>query len=52
MHNIRYGCVEATDEEVVEAAKVAHIHDSISNKFKKGYKTKVGEHPIQLRMEC
>ncbi|GAX77428.1 hypothetical protein CEUSTIGMA_g4873.t1 [Chlamydomonas eustigma] len=48
MHNIRYGRVEATDEEVVEAAKVAHIHDSIANKFKKGYRTKVGERGLRL----
>ena len=70
MHNIRYGRIDATDEEVVAAAKVwlnphpvyfigmresphsvlltiplkvAHIHESIANKFKKGYLTKVGK---------
>lgn len=43
MYNIRYGRSSATDSEVMEAAAVAHIHDSIVNKFKKGYDTKVGE---------
>eukprot|EP00955_Chlamydomonas_euryale_P084287 363944-Chlamydomonas_euryale.AAC.1 len=32
LHNIRYGRVNATDEEVVEAAAVAHIHESIETK--------------------
>lgn len=43
LHNIRYGRTSATDAEVQDAARVAHIHDSIATKFKKGYNTKVGE---------
>ena len=30
MENIRYGRIEATDEEVIEAAKKAHAHEFIS----------------------
>lgn len=29
MENIRYGCLDATDEEVIEAAKAAHAHHFI-----------------------
>ena len=29
MENIRYGRLEATDEEVIEAAKLANAHDFI-----------------------
>src|SRR5690606_9449452 len=29
MENIRYGRLDATDEEVIEAAKIAHAHDFI-----------------------
>lgn len=40
--NIRYGRLEATDEEVEEAAKLAGAHDFIV-KFDKGYNEEVGE---------
>lgn len=40
--NIRYGRLEATDEEVVEAAKIAGAHDFIM-KLEKGYEAEVGE---------
>ena len=30
MENIRYGRLDATDEEVIEAAKAAHVHHFIS----------------------
>ncbi len=36
-------CTEATDEEVAQAAAVAHIHSAIVNSFKKGYDTRVGK---------
>jgi ATP-binding cassette subfamily B protein len=47
MENIRYGNRSATDEEVVEAARLAHCHDFIS-KLPQGYETLVGERGIKL----
>jgi ATP-binding cassette subfamily B protein len=38
--NIRYGCPEATDEEVIDAAKVARAHDFITE-LPKGYDSRV-----------
>lgn len=40
--NIRYGRLEASDEEVVEAAKIAGAHDFIVT-LEKGYDQNVGE---------
>jgi len=40
--NIRYGKLDATDEDIIEAAKVVHAHDFIM-KLEKGYDTEVGE---------
>jgi ATP-binding cassette subfamily B protein len=40
--NIRYGRLEATDEEVIEAAKIAGAHDFIVT-LEKGYDQNVGE---------
>lgn len=42
MENIRYGRKNASDEEIIEAAKLAHIHESITN-MPKGYETLCGE---------
>ncbi|MFP3120569.1 ATP-binding cassette domain-containing protein [Rickettsia sp. R2] len=42
LDNIRYGKKEATLEEVIEAAKAAHIHDVIDN-LPDGYDTMCGE---------
>lgn len=47
MDNIRYGKFEATDEEVIEASKLAHA-DEFINKLEKGYDTFVGERGIKL----
>ena len=47
MDNIRYGRLDATDEEVVEAAKKAEIHDAIMA-MPEGYNTYVGERGIML----
>ncbi len=40
--NIRYGKLDATDEEIMEAAKIVSV-DTIINKLEKGYDSHVGE---------
>ncbi|AGU55532.1 SAV1866 family putative multidrug efflux ABC transporter [Staphylococcus aureus] len=45
--NILLGRPTATDEEVVEAAKMANAHDFIMN-FPQGYDTEVGERGVKL----
>jgi len=45
--NIRYGKLDATQAEIVAAAKAAHAHDFIMG-FPDGYDTPVGEHGHQL----
>ena len=45
--NIQYGRLEATKEEVIEAAKAANAHVFIE-KLEKGYDTEVGERGLQL----
>jgi ATP-binding cassette subfamily B protein len=47
MDNIRYGRIEATDAEVIEAAKQAHAHGFIS-KLPQGYDSLVGERGVKL----
>jgi ABC-type multidrug transport system fused ATPase/permease subunit len=47
MDNIRYGRLDATDEEVFEAAKKAHCHEFISE-LPDGYQTFVGERGVKL----
>ncbi len=47
MENIRYGRPEASDEEVMAAAKRAHIHDFIMH-LPDGYASKVGERGVML----
>ncbi|MCX6994358.1 MAG: ABC transporter ATP-binding protein [Chlamydiae bacterium] len=47
MDNIRYGRIEATDEEVISAAKKAHAHEFIE-KLSQGYDSLAGEHGAQL----
>ncbi len=42
LDNIRYGRPEATEEEVVAAAKLAHAHDFIQ-RLPEGYQTVLGE---------
>lgn len=45
--NIRYGCPDATDEEVIEAAKSAQAHDFIIS-FPEGYNTQLGQRGVNL----
>ena len=45
--NIRYGNRQATDEEIVKAAKMANAHEFIE-KLVKGYDTEIGERGILL----
>lgn len=47
-YNIRYGRLDATDEEVIEAARAADIHDAIMNNFPDKYETEVGERGLKL----
>ena len=47
MDNIRYGRPNATDEEIIEAAKLAEIHEDILE-MPDGYDTYVGERGIAL----
>lgn len=47
MDNIRYGRLDATDEEVIEAAKVVHAHEFIKD-MEDGYYTQVQERGSRL----
>jgi ABC transporter ATM len=47
MQNVRYGRVDASDEEVKEAAAKAHVHDTIM-KLPDGYGTQVGERGLMI----
>lgn len=47
MENIRYGRFEASDEEVIMAAKLAHCHEFILE-LPEGYDTLVGERGVKL----
>jgi ATP-binding cassette subfamily B protein len=47
MENIRYGRIEATDEEVIDAAKKAHAHEFISQ-LPQGYESPVGDRGVKL----
>jgi ATP-binding cassette subfamily B protein len=46
-YNIQYGRPEATREEVIAAARAAHIHDFIST-LPDGYDARVGERGLKL----
>ncbi len=45
--NIRYARPDATDEELIEAAKGAHAHEFITN-LEQGYDTIIGERGVRL----
>ncbi|MFS7987182.1 putative ABC-type Cd(2+) transporter [Helianthus anomalus] len=46
-HNIQYGCLSSTPEQVYDAARKAAIHDTIM-KFPDKYSTLVGERGLKL----
>ncbi len=45
--NIRYGRMDATEEEIIEAAKRANIHDYVMT-LEHGYDTEIGERGVKL----
>lgn len=47
IENIRYGRLSATDQEVIEASKMAHCHEFIM-RLPDGYQTLVGERGTKL----
>lgn len=47
MENIRYGRIDASEEEAIDAAKRAHAHEFIEQ-LPEGYKSLVGERGIKL----
>ncbi|MGI6094504.1 MAG: ABC transporter ATP-binding protein [Lachnospiraceae bacterium] len=47
MENIRYGKPDATDEEVIRAAKLANAHDFIMS-MEQGYDTDIGQRGVKL----
>ena len=46
-NNIKFGKENTTEEEVIEASKIASVHENIIG-FKKGYETILGERGITL----
>jgi ATP-binding cassette subfamily B protein len=47
MENIRYGRLEASDDEVIEASKLAHCHEFITQ-LPESYEALVGERGVKL----
>jgi ATP-binding cassette subfamily B protein len=47
LENVRYGSLDATDDEVQDAARRAHAHDFIIS-LPEGYKSLVGERGVRL----
>ncbi|PAV80705.1 hypothetical protein WR25_03311 [Diploscapter pachys] len=46
-YNILYGCDWATEDDMLEAAKTANVHDFVME-FEKGYDTNCGEKGVQM----
>ncbi|HZV55608.1 MAG TPA: ATP-binding cassette domain-containing protein, partial [Rhodocyclaceae bacterium] len=46
-YNIQYGRPGASDQDVIAAAKAAHLHDFVE-RLPDGYETKVGERGLKL----
>ena len=47
LHNLRFGNPEATDEQIIAAARAANAHDFIAN-LPEGYQTVIGERGHRL----
>jgi ABC transporter ATM len=47
MHNVKYGRLDASDEEVMEAARKARVHETIM-KLPEKYETQVGERGLMI----
>ncbi|TFK36675.1 iron-sulfur clusters transporter ATM1 [Crucibulum laeve] len=47
MHNVRYGKLEASDEEVIAAAEKANVHQTVM-RLPDGYQTQVGERGLMI----
>ena len=47
MENIRYGRPDASDEEVIQAAKMANAHEFVMQ-LPKGYQTDIGQRGVKL----
>ncbi|XP_044751812.1 iron-sulfur clusters transporter ABCB7, mitochondrial [Coccinella septempunctata] len=47
MHNLHYGDLSASEDRIIEAAKMAEIHEIIQS-WPKGYETQVGERGLKL----
>lgn len=47
LHNIRYGRLDASDEEVLDVARRASVHDTVS-RLPDGYSTTVGERGLMI----
>jgi ATP-binding cassette subfamily B protein/subfamily B ATP-binding cassette protein MsbA len=43
MENIRYGSPESTEDDAIQAAKLAHAHDFVMGSLSDGYNTIVGQ---------
>ncbi|KRT84924.1 ABC transporter ATP-binding protein [Oryctes borbonicus] len=46
-HNLHYGDLRASEKEVIEASRMAELHDAIM-KWPNGYETQVGERGLKL----
>uniref|UniRef100_A0A8R1DK56 ABC transporter domain-containing protein n=1 Tax=Caenorhabditis japonica TaxID=281687 RepID=A0A8R1DK56_CAEJA len=46
-HNILYGCDFATEDDMLNASKMANVHDFVSE-LEKGYDTNCGEKGVQM----
>ncbi len=46
-HNIAYGDLSASEDAVIQAARMAELHDVISQ-WPNGYQTQVGERGLKL----